>query len=782
MRDRVRQLRNESVDARAVLSPERAVLMTQFYRDTNGTPLSAPMKRALSFKYLLEHKAIHIGHAELIVGEKGPEPKASPTYPELCCHTVEDLGRLNSRDKVSFHVSDETRRIYETDMIPYWLGKSMRDLILDSMTSDWTDAYEAGVFTEFMEQRSPGHTVLGDKIYDKGMLDIKRDIAASLENIGDDESKGEELRAMDICADAIIAFAERHAQLAQTLAAETDDEQQKAELKQIAATCSHVPAHAPRTFREAIQYYWFVHLGVTTELNPWDSFSPGRLDQHLQPFYKRETADGSLTRDDAEELLQCLWIKFNNQLAPPKVGVTARESNTYTDFAQINTGGLTQDGNDGVNDVTYIILDVIQDMRLIQPSPSIQVSEKSPDEFIKRAGKIIRDGFGQPSTFNCDMIVEELTRQGKSVEDARNGGTSGCVETGTFGKENYNLCGYFSLPKVMQIVLHNGIDPHLGRKVGLETGDPRDFKTVDDLLAAFKKQLNYFVDVKIKGDHIIEQLYMDGMPAPFLSILIDDCITNGTDYHNGGARYNTTYLMGVGIGTATDMISAIKTHVLEDKTVSMGRLLKIMADNYEGHEPIRQMLLNKTPRYGNDDDRADDIMRIIFNAFLESVEGHTNLRNGTYHANFLSTTVHVYFGSMMGATPDGRRFGEALSEGVSPVQGADRKGPTASLKSVSKMDHSRTGGTLLNQKFSPQALRSDRDLDNLVKLIRSYFKLGGHHVQFNVVNRATLIAAKEDPDLYRDLIVRVAGYSDYFCDLTEPLQNEIIARTEHAEL
>lgn len=783
--ERVASLRQLSLDARPTISTERAELMTELYRQNTGF-MSAPMLRALAFRYLMEHKAIYIGEGELIVGEKGFSPKATPTFPELCCHSLQDLDILNSREKISFAVSKDARRVYQDTIIPFWQGKSMRDLIFREMTDEWKAAYEAGVFTEFMEQRAPGHTVLDDKIYHKGFLDFKQDIQRSLQNLdymNDPQvyAKQQELEAMYICADALIRFAERHAEKASQLAQRETDPQRKAELNRIAEVCSHVPARAPRDFWEALQYYWFVHLGVTTELNTWDAFNPGRLDQHLYPFYKEGLEQGILTRDQAEELLQCFWIKFNNQPAPPKVGVTDAESCTYTDFAQINTGGVRTDGSDGVNEVTYLLLDVIESMRLLQPSSSIQVSKKNPDRFIKRAAKIIRTGFGQPSVFNSDLIVQELIRQGKTLADARNGGSSGCVEVGAFGKEAYILTGYFNMPKVLEITLMNGVDPRTGRKIGLETGDPGQFDSFDALFSAYEKQLQYFIEIKVRGNNVIERLYAAYMPSPFLSLLIDDCIATGKDYHDGGARYNTTYIQGVGIGTITDATTAIKYHVYDQKTLTMDALLTVLRDNFGGNERLRQLLLNRTPRYGNDDDYADSVMTALFEVYFKAVDGRKNTKGGTYRINMLPTTVHVYFGSVIGATPDGRRAGEPLSEGISPVQGADRHGPTAVIKSVAKMDHVRTGGTLLNQKFTPQLLHDDEGLDKLVQLIRTYFKLDGHHIQFNVVDAATLRAAQQNPEQYRDLIVRVAGYSDYFCDLGKALQEEIIARTEHQE-
>ena len=787
MNERIKKLRTQSVNTKPSVNPERAKLITEFYRSDTAQRASSPMQRALAFKFFLENKAICINEGELIVGERGPAPKATPTYPEITIHTIKDLEILDSRRKTSFSVSEETKKLYEKEIIPFWKGKSIRDRIFSQMSDEWKDAYEAGIFTEFMEQRAPGHTALDDKIYRKGFLDFKEDIKRSIQSLdflNDPEAyrKREELRAMDVAADALVKYAERQAEKVRELAEKEKDQERKKELERIAWVCSHVPAHAPRDFWEALQHYWFVHLGVIIELNGWDSFNPGRLDQHLYPFYKKGLEDGSLTKQKAKELLQAFWVKFNNQPAPPKVGVTQEESSTYTDFALINTGGVRADGSDAVNELSYLILDVVEEMRLVQPGSMVQISKKSPDRFLKRAIKIIKTGFGQPSVFNTDVIVQELVRQGKSPEDARNGGASGCVEAGAFGKENYNLTGYFNLPKVLEITLNNGIDPRTGKKLGLETGDLKTFTSFNELFEAFKRQLHHFIDIKVRGNNIIERLYAEYVPAPFLSLLIADCIKKGKDYHDGGARYNTSYIQGVGLGTTTDSLTAIKHAVFDQKIVPMEELLETLKNNFSGNENLRQRLVNKTPKYGNDDDYADDIMRMIFETYFAEVEGRPNTKGGQYRINMLPTTVHMYFGRVVGATPDGRKSSEPLSEGVSPVQGADRHGPTAVIKSVAKMDHARTGGTLLNQKLTPQLLADEEGINKLAHLIRSYFKLDGHHIQFNVVSAATLRDAQKNPEKYRDLIVRVAGYSDYFCDLAKDLQDEIISRTEHQAL
>jgi formate C-acetyltransferase len=634
-----------------------------------------------------------------------------------------------------------------------------------------------------MEQRAPGHTVLDDKIYRRGLVDFQHDIDAALASLDvthDPQAweKREELQAMRIACDAVMRFAERHAELAEQRASAEPRAERRRELERIAAVCRHVPAHAPRDFWEALQAYWFCHLAVITELNGWDAFNPGHLDQHLLPFYEVGLADGSLTHARARELVECFFVKFNNHPAPPKVGVTAEESGTYTDFANINIGGLRTDGHDGSNPVSHLLLDVIDEMHLLQPSSNLQLSRKTPDAVLHHALEVVRKGYGFPSIFNTDSVVEEQLRQGKSLADARAGGCSGCVEVGAFGKEAFILTGYFNLPKVLDLALHNGRD-RSGRQLGPQTGEAAGFHNFEAVFAAFRAQLHYVIDVKIAGNQVIGQMYERLMPALFLSVLIDDCIKNGRDYNAGGARYNNTFIQGVGIGTIADSLAALKQVVFEEHRVSVGELVEALDRDFAGQEELRMRLWRKAPKYGNDDDRADQLMRRVFEAYFEEVDGRPAARGGRHRIEMLPTTCHIYFGAMTGATADGRHAGAPLSEGISPVQGVDRRGPTAVFRSAAKMDHVRTGGTLLNMKFTPALVAGDDGIRQLAHLVRSYFKMDGHHVQFNIVNADTLRAAQANPDEYRGLIVRVAGYSDYFCDLSQALQDEIIARTEH---
>ncbi|MBM4156338.1 MAG: glycyl radical protein [Lentisphaerae bacterium] len=786
MRERIQRLRKATLEAVPRLSMERALLLTECVASPDCAREPVPVQRALAFRHILTHKELYVGPDEMFVGERGPAPAAVPTYPEICVHSASDLDVLDSRAKVFYRVDAEARRQHLERVEPFWSGRAQRDRMFRELPPEWIAAYEAGVFTEFMEQRTPGHTTLGGTIYRRGLADLKGDIARAVAALDFDRDpaaldRRDELRAMDIAADAMIAYAARYAERLDVLAAGEPDPARRDELARMADICRRVPAHAPRTFREALQAYWFIHVGVITELNPWDSFNPGRLDQHLGPFFERERAAGTLDVEDAREMLQAFWVKFHNHPAPPKVGVTAQESGTYTDFTLINTGGVRPDGTDAVNDLSYLILDVIEEMRLLQPGSMIQVSKKNPDAFVKRAARIVRTGFGQPSIFNTDAVVQELLRQGKSLEDAREGGCSGCVEAGAFGREAYILSGYFNLPKIVDLALHDGLDTRTGRQLGPHTGDPRAFASFDGLYAAFEAQLRHFVDIKVRGNNLIERLYARHMPVPFLSLLIDDCIAKGRDYHDGGARYNTTYIQGVGLGTTVDALASLRHNVYATRRCTMDAMLAALDADFAGHEALHRALLDDTPKYGNDDDRADDLVRRVFGSYWSLIDGRPNVRGGAHRVDMLPTTCHVYFGRVTGALPDGRRAGETVSEGISPVQGADRRGPTAALNSAAKFDHVKTGGTLLNQKLTPRALAGEDGLMNLVHLVRGYFSRDAHHIQFNVVTRATLLDAQRHPEKHRDLIVRVAGYSDYFANLTRELQDEIIRRTEQQD-
>lgn len=784
MNERIQRLREQSVTTPVHIDLERAKIETDFYKENDGK-YSVPVMRAMTLKEYFSKKTLYFGDDELILGEKGKNPQASPTFPELCCHSEEDMKVMSERKLVSFHTTEEDRKLQAAEIIPFWKGRTIREKLLSRMTPEWHDCYEAGIFTEFMEQRGPGHTCGGEQVFTTGYLDYKEKIKKTMDaldwmNDPEASDKMEELKAMDICCDAVIILGERYHEMAVEKAAAETNPKRKAELEQIAKNLEVVPAHKPQTFWQAIQLYWFTHLAVTTELNPWDAFSPGRLDQHLNPYYEADVEAGILDDEHALELLECLWVKFYNQPAPVKVGITLKESATYTDFANINTGGVTPEGKNGVNNVSYLILDCMDEMKLVQPNSNVTISKKTPQKFLKRACEISRKGWGQPAFYNTEAQITELINAGKSLEDARRGGSSGCVETGAWGNEAYILTGYMNIPKIFQLTLFNGFDEYSGKQLGLQLGYAKDFKNFDELWTAFKKQLKHFVDIKIRGNNVIERLYAEEMPAPCLSVVTNDCISNAKDYNAGGARYNTNYIQGVGIGTVTDCVASVKYNVFDEKNFTMEELIDAMEHDFEGYDYIYSLVHDKTPKYGNDDDYADDLMRDIFDLYHDTIVGRPNMKGGKYGIDMLPTTCHVYFGDVILATPNGRKAHKPVSEGISPEKSADTNGPTAVIKSCAKMDHLATAGTLLNQKFTPNVVAGEAGLNNMASLVRSYFAMDGHHIQFNVVDRQTLIEAQKHPEDHKDLIVRVAGYSDFFRNLDKPLQDEIIERTEQS--
>lgn len=784
MNDRIRKLRDESVKSKEKISVERAKLITDFYKAKAPKNVSYPVLRAMAFKHLMENCSLPVEDGQLIVGVRGTGPKEVPTYPEICVHTLEDLETLATRKNMPFQVDEQTRNIYENEIIPFWQGQAMRDIIFESMTQEWKDAYEAGIWTEFMEQRAPGHTSGGAKIFKTGILDIKRKIKEQMQKLSAADSeyleKIEELKAMDIAADAILIYADRYSQKLKKLAENEIDEKRKEELLEMSRICKKVPANAPENFWEALQHYWFVHVGITYETNPWDSFTPGRLDQHVYKLFHNDMISGKLTREKAKELLQAFWLKFNNQPSVPKVKITAEESFTYNDFSKINIGGLRTDGSNAVNELSYLILEVLDEMRTLQPNTAVLLSDKNPDEFLLKTLEVLSPGFGEPPLFNYDRIIVKMLRQGKTLEDARESGVSGCVETGALGKEAYILTGYLNLPKILEITLNHGIDPRTGKCIGIQTKEPNNF---EELWESFMAQLKHFLDVKMKGNDIIEALYAKYLPVPFLSLWIEDCVENAKDYNSGGTRYNTQYIQLVGLGTVVDSLTSIKWNIFDKRTFTYEDLMKALKLDFEGYEYMRQVFLNKTPKFGNDDDYADDIARKLVDQIVRMVESYpvSPIRKASKRCYFLPTTVHVYFGSVTGATPDGRKAGIPVSEGISPVQGTDRKGVAAVFRSVCKCDWDKTGGALLNQKLTPDLVKKKDNLEKLGKLIRTYFRMGGHHVQFNVVSSELLKEAQKRPTDFEDLMVRVAGYSDYFVSLPKGLQNEIIARTEQGE-
>lgn len=777
---RVRRLLDNFHAARPEVFAERATLVTQAYAETEGQPM--PLRRAKMMKRILDGVTVLIRDGELVVGCKTPAILGSPLYPEVACDWVEDeLDTMASRNEAPFHVSEETKRKLQDEVLEYWRGKQVYDRLMEALPPETLQALDEGLLFHYYLNRTIGHiTVDYERVLKKGFLGLKAEVEKQRDNI-DYETAGcleklHVLDAMTMCCDAAIRFAERYAEEAGRLADEERDPARRDELKQIAQVCRRIPAHPARTFREAIQSFWFTHLMLNLETNSY-AIGPGRFDQYLFPYYQTDIETGRLSKQEAWELLACLWIKFN-ELTVVKEGGTAKASTTYNDFQNLNLAGQTADGRDASNELSYLCLDVTGQLELPQPQVSVLISEKTPDQLILESSEVIRKGFGMPAVYNDDEKVQALLHKGKSLRDARLGGINGCVELVVPGKDYMASSGYLSIPKCLELALNDGVNPLTGSRLGPSTGDPLDFASFGELMEAFRQQLAHAIKVKTTYDGIAREAYARFCPVPFTSLLISDCIEEGRDYHNGGAHYNLPMICGVGTGTMADSLAAIKKLIYDEQDVPMEGLITALKVNFEGNERLRQRLLNCVPKWGNGDDYVDSLAHDVVEMFCDELAKHHNSQGVPYAANMIPTTTHIWFGSLTGATPDGRLSETPLSEGISPVQGMDQNGPTAVVRSMARLDHARCCGTLLNMKFHPSALKGEVGLNKFACLVRTYFKLGGHHMQFNVVSADTLRAAQDDPEAYRSLIVRVAGYSDYFIRLSRDLQDEIIARTE----
>ncbi len=777
---RVQGLLDNYYAARPEVFAERAVLVTGAYAQTEGQPIT--IRRAKAIWQILNGVTVLIRDGEPIVGCKTPAILGSPLYPEVASDWVEEeIDTIALRDEAPFYLSDETKETLRAEVFDYWRGRQVYNRIMEVLPSEIQQATDAGLFFHYYLNRTIGHiTVDYERVLKKGFLGLKAEVEDELKKINYEDRgclrKIHLLQAMSLCCEAAIRFAERYAEEAERLAAAESDPVRRAELEQIAEICRWVPAHPARTFHEALQSFWFVHLILNLETNSY-AIGPGRFDQYMYPYYQADIDAGRLTREQAGELLACLWIKFN-ELTVVKEGGTAKASTTYNDFQNLNLAGQTVEGQDATNELSYLCLDVTRWLKLPQPQIAALISEKTPDRFLMKACEVIRLGFGLPAVFNDDEKVQALLHKGKTLEDARLGGINGCVELVVQGKDNMASSGYLSMPKCVELALNNGVDPLTGAQLGPSTGVPREFISFDQLMEAFRQQLAHAIELKTVYDGIARQAYAEFCPVPFTSLLISDCLKKGRDYHDGGARYNLPLICGVGTGTMADSLAAIKRLVYDEKRTSLEELVTALRADFAGYGRLRQMLLNRVPKWGNGDGYVDTIAHDVVEMFCDELEKHRNAEGVPYVANMIPTTTHIWFGSLNGATPDGRLAETPLSEGISPVQGMDSNGPTAVVRSMARLDHARCCGTLLNMKFHPTALSGEEGLRKFGHLIRTYFKLGGHHIQFNVVSAETLRAAQECPEEYSTLVVRVAGYSDYFVRLSRDLQDEIISRTE----
>jgi len=763
------------------LFPFRAVAVTRNYQETEGLPIV--IRRAKMLERILSEQPVLIQEGELIVGMKTLKPRGSPVFPEINCDWLErDLDIIATRSNTPFYVREETKKVLRKEVFPYWRGRQIIDRLVESVPEEIWRADLRGVIYNYFTSRTIGHITVGySKVLNKGMNGIKADIQKALSNLRFEDPdyihKKQFLEAVFLACKAAVMFAGRYSKEARRLASGEKDLRRKEELKKIAQICERVPAYPARTFYEALQSFWFTQLVLNLETNG-HAISPGRFDQYMYPFYRHSIDSGELTQEETQELLDLLWVKLD-EITIAKNSGESDTSSSYPEFQNLNIGGLTPEGLDATNELSYMCLDALERVKLPQPQLSAQISTKTPPKFLIRCCELLKYGTGLPAMFNSDTIVLGMVNRGKKLQDARSGSVNGCVSPNCDGKDRMASSGYFNLVKCLELALNDGINRITGEKLGPKTGEPCQFFTFDEVIKAFKQQVAYFVDLKVRYDNIVRDIYATYCPVPFTSAVIDDCIEKGLDWHKGGAHYNQAVISGVGLGTVTDALSAIKKHIFDERSYTISELKKALDEDFQGHEILRHILINKTPHYGNDDDYADALAMLTQKIFCDEVEKHRDIQGAKYYVNLLPTTSHIALGKLTGATPDGRHAHAWLSEGISPVQGHDKHGPTAVAKSLGKIDHARCNGTLLNMKISPQSLKTTEDLHKLAGLIRGYFDLGGHHVQFNVIDEKILRDAQKHPENYRNLLVRVAGYSDYFVFLSPDIQREIILRTEH---
>jgi formate C-acetyltransferase len=765
------------LNSRPTISSERAYLFTQYLRQHENEPMKERMAKA--FAYVLDNMTIQIQPSELIVGNMGPTPRSCQIFPEYSWTWIEkELDRFDKRRTEKFDLRPEDKERLR-EVFRYWRGKSTAEICSQTMPEDSQRAAQAGLFTIGAPGTGIGHVIVDyRKVIQTGLESVLEQVTRLRRQVRNSPEKTSFYNAAEVEINAIDRFARRFSDLAAKMANGEKEPQRKKELQEISKVCSRVPMKPASSFQEALQSFWFVQLLVQTEGNG-HSISTGRFDQYLYPYYAADIKSGKLTRDQALELLEMLWLKFSSVIKLRDEYYSVAFAG-YPMFQNLTIGGQDDRGNDACNEVTYLALEATMNMRVTQPTVSFRWHDKTPKTAKLKVVEVVSRGLGMPGLFNDEVIVPMMKKKGVEAKEAFDYSILGCVEPIIEGEADVRPnIGFVNFAKVLEITLNNGKDPKTGTKVGVETGDPRTFKSYDELWAAYREQLDYTVDLLTKADRVAAKVHAKLAPTSFISSLLTGCVETGRAMQEGGAKYNAGGIQGVGIAIATDSLSVLRKQVFETKKMKMEQILNALSKNYEGFEDLRTRFENDPNKYGNDIEHVDLIAREIGKAFCESVQSRMTTRNGPYHAALFSVSMYIPQGESVGATPDGRRAGVMLSDGVSPAHNRDVHGPTAAMKSVARLDHGLCyNGTLYNMKFSPQVFSSAAGRDIFVGLVDAYFKLGGLHVQFNVLSRETLEDAKVHPLQHRDLIVRVAGYSAYFIELDPFVQDEVIARTE----
>lgn len=825
---RIEKLIDHLYESDPRIEAERALLVTESYQQTESQP--TVIRRAKALENILTKMNVVIRPDELIAGNLATTPRGTQIFPEFSNQWLEEeFDRIEKRTGDVFLIDEQTKRDL-SEAFKYWKGKTTNELATELMAPEALAAMDAGVFTVgnyFFN--GVGHiSVDYKKVLEVGLKGIREEAQQAIDalDLGDPEAveKSHFLEAVIISVDAVSCYAKRLAQKALEEAA-TQSATRKAELEELAKVLNRVPENPAETFYEALQAFWIVQAVIQIESNG-HSISPMRFDQYVYPYYQKDVEGGAISEERAQELLDCLWVKFNDVNKIRDEGST-KAFGGYPMFQNLIVGGQNSRGLDATNPLSFACLDATAHTKLPQPSISIRVWNRTPEALLHKAGQVSRLGLGMPAYYSDEVIIPALENRGITLEDARDYGIIGCVEPQVGGKtEGWHDAAFFNIPKVLEVTLNNG---YVGnQKIGLQTGTVENFSTFEELEAAFNKQMEYFVKLLINADNSVDVAHGQRMPLPFLSSMVDSCIAKGKSLQEGGAVYNFTGPQGVGIANTGDSLMAIKKLVFEQKELTLPELKQVLDSNFgkgsvaaepanlnsldlsklpsdklvellqgllaneqapvqtapattatKDGEYIRQLLINGAPKFGNDIDEVDYMVRDVALTYCQEVQKYTNPRGGTFQPGLYPVSANVSLGAITGASADGRLAEEPLADGVSPTSGRDTNGPTAAMNSVSKLDHHiASNGTLLNQKFHPSAVSGEEGLRNLSALIRGYFDQKGMHVQFNVISREILMDAQKNPDKYKNLVVRVAGYSAHFVSLDKTIQEDIISRTE----
>ena len=825
---RITRLVDHLYEKMPVIESARAKLITESYQATEGKPMIT--RRAEAFAHILRHIPIIIRDEELIVGSSTIAPRGCQTYPEFSYQWLEDeLDTVETRSADPFYIAEETKQELR-EVHKYWKGKTTSELATSYMAPEAIKAIEHNIFTPGNYfYNGVGHvTVKYEEVLAIGYEGIMAKAQAELDRCqvgdGDYARRSHFLNAVILSCQAVMEYAQRYAALAEKMAAECSDPVRRNELEVIALNCSRVPAKGAGSFYEACQSFWFVQQLIQLE-SSGHSISPGRFDQYMYPYYKKDLENGNITREFAQELMDCIWVKLND-LNKCRDAASAEGFAGYSLFQNLIAGGQNKDGEDVTNDLSIMCIQASMHVHLPQPSLSVRVWNGSPHEFLIKAAELTRTGIGLPAYYNDEVIIPALQNRGLSLEDAREYNIIGCVEPQKAGKtDGWHDAAFFNMCRPLELVFSNGMDK--GEQVGIATGDVTEMTTFEEFYDAYKKQMDYFISLLVNADNAIDVAHAERCPLPFLSCMVDDCIKRGISVQEGGAVYNFTGPQGFGIANMADSLYAVRQLVYRDKKVSMEEYKEALLWNYgkgidsetaadmtasilkemerQGRaidesavksvletvlamkpsedqkarfEEIHHMI-DEVPKFGNDIPEVDYFARDVAYTYTRPLQNYKNPRGGQFQAGLYPVSANVPLGGQTGATPDGRYAHTPVADGVSPSAGKDVNGPTAAANSVARLDHFIvSNGTLFNQKFHPSALAGREGLEKFTALIRSYFDQKGMHMQFNVVDRDTLLDAQKNPEKYKHLVVRVAGYSALFTTLSRSLQDDIIRRTE----